>query len=268
MPLVARQGNVREWHFAHLSRGAGATAQNECEYSFFVSVRLMTKQLLGGEMTARLPAYYGPTRPPSYAHPHEGAFRFLVTKEKSITLQNLRTEVPVNGVTVDIQGKVGDYFLAIYLSHKGRPVPEPLRASTGASCGVITISLDRTRSLFRESRRRGSNYRSDLVGFLEDDVDSKEWIYHPRYRQAEQRAEQQAIALMKSRHELQSALHEARRKAPLKASQRVSSPSTSVVFECMICQTAWNGIEESASACSKCDTHLFRRVRQRIHDAT
>lgn len=267
MPLVARQGRIREWHFAHLSRDARAIAQRECEYSFFVSVKLMAKQLLGEEMTLRLPAYYGSTHPPSFARPREGAFRFLVTKARSITLGDLQTDVSVDGVTVDIQGNVGDYSLAIYLAHKGRPVPASLRASVDPSCGIIAISLDRTRILFRESRRRGSNYRTDLVGFLADDLDSKQWVYHPRNSQAEQQAEQQALAVLKSRHELQSALREARGGTGLKSGREVASTRTCVVFECMICRITWSGIEESASACPKCATHLFRRVKQRIHGA-
>jgi len=224
----------------------------------------MAKQLLGGEMTVSLPAYYGPTHPPSYAHPREEALRFLVTKERSITLRDLRTDVPVNGVTVDIQGKIGNYYLAIYLTHNGRPIPESLRECANPSWGVIAISLDRTRILFRESRRRDSNYRTELIGFLADDLDSKQWVYHPRYR----RAEQKALAVLKASQKLLSVQYATQEKPALKAPREVVSTRTSVVFECVMCRTIWRGVEESASACPKCNTHLYRRVKQRIHDAT
>lgn len=265
MPLVARQGSVREWHFAHQSRGASATAQRECEYSFFVSVRLMAKQLLEGKMTVSLPALYGHTHSLSYAHPREVAREFLVTEASSVTLRDLQTDVPVNGVTVDIQGKVGNYSLAIYLAYKGRPVPDLLRNSTNQSCGIIAISLDRTRILFRDLRqRRNSNYRTELVGFLADDLDSKEWVYHPRYHWVEQKA----IAALEASQNLLSARNATREEAAPILPREAGPIRTSVVFECVMCQTTWNGIEESSSPCPKCNTHLYRRVKQRICDAT
>ena len=152
MPLVARQGPIRDWHFAHLSRGEGAAVQRECKYSFLVSVRLMAKQLLGKEMTVRLPAYYGQTHLAPNSHSRE-PIRFLVTEASSVAVRNLQTDTPVNGVTVDMLGKVGDYELAIYLQHKGRPVPDALGECTSESCGIIAISLDQTRDLFSRSDR-------------------------------------------------------------------------------------------------------------------
>jgi len=43
--LIARKGEVNQWHFAHASRGMGGEEIRPCELSFFVSVALMAKQM-------------------------------------------------------------------------------------------------------------------------------------------------------------------------------------------------------------------------------
>ena len=63
-PLVARQGEVREWHFAHFTGGISSPTERPCEFSFYVSVRMMARQLLDRELTISLPAYYGVTKEP------------------------------------------------------------------------------------------------------------------------------------------------------------------------------------------------------------
>ena len=54
-PLTARQGEQKEWHFAHQSRGVHAETKNECEYSFAVSVRLMIRQLAANGLELLVP---------------------------------------------------------------------------------------------------------------------------------------------------------------------------------------------------------------------
>ena len=270
MPLIARQGNVREWHFAHHSRTAGASIERECEYSFFVSVRLMAKQLLGSEFTVSLPAYYGPTHPPLYAPPREGTFRFLVTQASQIVLQNLRTDASLAGVTIDISGKVGEYELAIYLTHPGRPISEALGEEASRSHGVIALSLDRTRALFRALRRRTESYRSVLTHFLANDIASKTWVYHPRYRQVEQKA---LIALKATQnHQLGRQIltppDTMQIRRAMESRGKGDLTNRIILFECVMCRATWRGAEESASACPKCKTHLYRRVKHQGADST
>ena len=45
-PLVAKnQGNDRVWHFSHAQKVVYDKTKSECEYSDYVSIALMTKQL-------------------------------------------------------------------------------------------------------------------------------------------------------------------------------------------------------------------------------
>ena len=58
-PLIARKGDIKEWHFAHKSQARRIKKNTEkpCDMSFAVSVRLMAKQLFEGGARMLLPKY-------------------------------------------------------------------------------------------------------------------------------------------------------------------------------------------------------------------
>jgi competence CoiA-like predicted nuclease len=58
-PLEARQGDINVWHFAHSSKKVYQKTKNECEYSFYLSVRLMARQLIGKQIILSLPECKG-----------------------------------------------------------------------------------------------------------------------------------------------------------------------------------------------------------------
>ena len=147
------------------------------------------------------------------------------------------------------------YEFAIYLTHHGRPVPEPLRHVTDGKYGIIALSLDRTREIFSRSKRGGGeHYRTTLQRFLSQDLQSKQWIFHPRYKALEKKA--------------LSASYSIGNESTQERGRDLRSASTPVVFECIMCKCTWKGVEESASACPKCETHLYRRVKERGTNAT
>nr|WP_264299516.1 competence protein CoiA family protein [Vibrio navarrensis] len=55
-PLIARQGEEKQWHFAHASRKVEGT-DKECDFSFFVSVRMMARQVIETGIAIVLPEY-------------------------------------------------------------------------------------------------------------------------------------------------------------------------------------------------------------------
>ena len=57
VPLVARQGDIKEWHFAHRSRDASTNVAQRCDYSLFMSIRLMFRQLSIDGIQYRTPEY-------------------------------------------------------------------------------------------------------------------------------------------------------------------------------------------------------------------
>lgn len=174
VPLIAVKGNSREWHFRHNVR-AHSHVENECEYSHFVSMRLMIKQIVGDSLT--------------FITPHYLALNNVVTQSKSITLNDIKKDARFENCTVDILGKVKDYDFILYITHPGRPLPNELRDPENRQCGILEIQLDDWGIHFLNATDETSRSHSESLAWLiSSHVKSKKWIFHPRqgdvYKQA------------------------------------------------------------------------------------
>lgn len=85
--MIARQGSVREWHFAHATKGS--RAERFCEYSALVSIRLMAHQVLadGGKIVV-------PPRP-----------REKVISGREIVFDSIEIDARFEGLAVDVAGQ-------------------------------------------------------------------------------------------------------------------------------------------------------------------
>lgn len=118
VPLVARQGSEKQWHFAHESRGTHEQAREECEYSVYVAIKLMARQLLA----------HGST---SLAMPELTVTESLVDRQfflslsetgtvaraQVLTVEGWRIEETVHGTKVDAIGVVGNHQLALLFDY-------------------------------------------------------------------------------------------------------------------------------------------------------
>lgn len=247
IPLVARHGDINEWHFAHASRNDQSRVERECDFSFYVSVRMMARQMIGRDLTLALPALGGAVEAQIG---YEGPMRvdFRVTEARSITLTDVLVDQNFSGVTVDVVGRVGDYVFVLYFVHPERQVPTALRSPSDARSGVVAISLEPLSSLFREARRGNRSYEDVLREYLHQNIASKTWVYHPLYRSRQAEA--------------QAALDERIRNAESESRFRPASPvrGQSARFECALCAAVWQGIEPTDRDCPRCQTHLYTRV--------
>jgi len=270
-PLIARQGEEKEWHFAHASRKVYSKTQKECEFSFYLSVRMMARQIIGNELDIRLPEYqdsvsqYVPALGYSLHEP------FLVTESKEICLTNVEVETSFGGVAVDIVGYISDFKFVIYFTHPGRIIPQELKSPTDYHCGVISIALDELRSsIFRQAKRENKSYQSALIEYLSNDVSSKHWIFHPRF----QRCHQQAIDRLKEKTKSYPEKGKPHRKRSIRfrdlsisedfnlTAPDVQPTKQRVLFECVICKSQWQGFEPGGEKCPKCNTHLYTTKKE------
>jgi len=185
-PLIARQGNVNQWHFAHASRAVYGKTEEECDYSFYVSVRMMAKQLFSSIRSIKTPEYR------STVGRHEPGFlpidkEFIVTTEKQITFDNVDIETEFEGISVDVVASISGFSLIIYLSHANRQVPEDLKLIKGHQYGVLDLSLSDSYALLYGHSNSGS-FTEALRQYLTDDIRNKQWFYHPKYNDAKQAA--------------------------------------------------------------------------------
>lgn len=233
--LIARHGSLNEWHFAHASKGVAETIEDPCEYSFFLSVRLMARQLTKKSLRFMSPEFNSHISEIDVDTGEIFREPFAVTSRRWITLGGIESEKKVGDVTVDLIGKVGDYSLAIYFAHPGRVAPPIINGLADDICGVLEISIAQIYKPMIIARRNEGSYESALRGFLEEDLSSKRWLYHPRYAEVKKMAE--------------ARLHE---KIELARSKRV----TKVPYRCGQCKQTWIGTM-SNSKCPICDSSLF-----------
>jgi len=274
-PLIARQGEKKEWHFAHASRKVYEKTQKECEFSFYLSVRMMARQIIGNELKIRLPRYTDSVSKiiPDLTRPlHES---FVITESKEIYLTNVAVETNFEGVAVDIVGFIGDFKFSIYFTHPGRAIPQELKSPKDRHCGVISIALDDFRSvIFRQAKNKKQSYQSVLIEYLSNDIASKEWIFHPRF----QRCHQQALERLdlKAKSHIENQKRNGRWSEPaydLSTAERghfTAPPEEQikqrVLFKCVKCNAQWKGWEPGSRVCPKCDTHLFSNSKKYLGD--
>ncbi|MGH8073119.1 MAG: hypothetical protein ACREO4_03470 [Lysobacter sp.] len=243
MPLVAKQGDVKQWHFAHATRGTYQNAQDKCEFSFFVSVRMMARQVIGASLTLDLPPYRGTIERRMTPYSRPTTAEFTVTEASSITLSQVEVEKTFNGVPVDLIGRIADFAFVIYFTHPGRELPEALKAKNllGRRCGVVAVELDELVDLFAKNWGETS-HATTLANFLTHNIESKRWIFHPRYDRA------RALAL------------ERIGQASRTGSEPTPADGTNArrgQFHCVVCQLSWGAVQDGRTVCPKCRSHLY-----------
>lgn len=252
MPLIARRGDVKVWHFAHATRATYTTTQNGCDYSFFVSVRMMARQVIDQSIHLVLPSMEGLV---TVNRPGWRPFQrpYTVTQERTVHLVDARVEQAFGDVIVDVIGLVGDVPLVLYFLHPGRPLPVALMATAQMTgrCGVVLIDLSILQEQFLLRQRSSAESFLDVLrAFLTTDVQHKKWLYHPRNKQMRAQAE---AALLEDvdRHMQHVILAHAAPPAPV-------ARCGNIRYECVLCSERWTGNAQSRT-CPKCREHLYSR---------
>lgn len=169
-PLLARQGDIRVWHFAHAT--SDSSANKVCEYSPLVSIRLMAHQILGDLSEISVPPAPNESR----------------TEPRIVPIQSTMIDARFEESAVDAVATIKDTPLVIYMTYKSRPTPSDLHSPTQKNTGVLEIDLDTIWDLLQNSdfdQFEGSavkkySYSDRLMRLLTEDTSAKSWIYHPR----------------------------------------------------------------------------------------
>ncbi len=241
-PLIARQGEINEWHFAHASRGVFERTEELCEFAFFISVRMMARQVLSTPLPLRLPGFTGQVSASVGGARLEVPFE--VTKASEVTVEALEIETSFHGVPVDALGRVRARPFALYFVHPGRDVPAELYDPPDKSCGVIAITLDSVGAVLLGAESRSQALRQ----FIEADKASKHWLYHPRCQTQKEKAMAELEALKANRPAMQ--FRPTRSKA-WQPSKPIRSPGKAARknFKCALCDARWQDVENNAVGC-------------------
>lgn len=277
-PLIARHGDCNTWHFAHAHKGVYDKTKKECEYSFYLSVRLMARQLIDSKITLGLPEYK------SYVDKFDDGLgysvqeEFIITPEQNITIEEVKVEKVFSGVPVDLVGNISGFQFVIYFTHPNRDVPTELFNPENLKCGVIAVELNLLPMLFSKAKKDEKTYKEVLKTFLSSNHDSKRWIFHPNYK----RHEIAALETLEESIKKEKKLRE-KRNTPFKfatstnTSQNISKTSLidaavdsyiqekkkniQAEFECIMCKTSWLGDSGSVNVCPECGEHLYSKQK-------
>jgi hypothetical protein len=274
-PLIARQGVQKEWHFAHASRAVYSETKSECEFSFYVSVRLMARQLIGDRLSIKLPEYRDHIDKYLADSDQWISIAFTVTEQQTLALSAVEVEKTFAGVPVDVHGKVNGFSFVIYFTHPGREVPPELCSPNTSKCGIIAISLSGLSRLFGSWRESTHSYYALLSEYLENDIASKRWIYHPRYKgcreKARQELQQKALAPQRP-YNVPRTIPEGSSIAPMARDNSLAIEATAqppkrlARFECVVCHTTWQDWVPGGNACPRCDTHLYSVLKEYLDE--
>jgi len=271
-PLIARKGNKKIWHLAHDSGSEIVQKLEKCTYSFFVSARMMARQLIGDSLEVALPDYeiVLSEKGPQSDYPVHVSER--VTSSRRVQLSDVvmdvdvDVDVDVNGQRFDILGYVGGHALAFIITHPGREGIGRSGDHEGCESGIVAIALDGLKDEFRKQQSPDYSYGDILANYISNDTRSKKWISHPRRQQAEEKA----------REKLNKALREAGRatRQERKASKGQSAFNENILAElervekadisekkfqyvCRLCNSSWVGVGNAEATCKQCNNTLL-----------
>ena len=253
-PLIARKGTKKVWHFAHDSKSEIRNQLEKCNYSFFVSARMMALQLVGEQLTINLPASE------VTLSEHNISITETVTQSRQVQIENISLNRKISGVNVDLLGNIDGYALAIIFGHPGREKPGEIVEILGEKVGVVEISLDTVKDKFVAIGASENTFSEILYDFIADDFPSKRWLYHPRYQQVIEIAKSKLSDKLQSERkrieqrtlDINSIDFDGLNKFPASDNLEIRFK-----FDCRLCNSSWTGIGNVEAECKKCGSSLL-----------
>lgn len=179
LPLIANQGEDKAWHFSHNTRGHDREVARECDYSFYVSLAAMVKQIMREGLPVKLPEFRPVLKYPPH---HRDAVQssVLVTHQTTFEPTGIEIDVEVNGHICDLVLWHNEHRLAIFLVHPEKHAPQMMsEALRDPRVGVLELDLTGMGAHYGQLRV-GEVFKEEVKRYLQESLASKRWIYHPR----------------------------------------------------------------------------------------
>lgn len=260
-PLIARQGELKEWHFAHRSQKIHDKTRQECDFSFALSVRLMIRQLAEKGLTLKTPGLKREIYAFSKFTQQSKTFVYHVAKESTLKLENINVGVSFSGVQVDILGLIKAVPFVLYVTYKGRSVPDELMHPCESMCGILELNVEGIPDLFKEAKQ--GKYIEALRHYIEDTFIGKKWIYHPREEKALEKVKyDKECWLTQQLHNRGPIIIKSRdTQVPQGSAYLLPEPKMKPIevlpfrdYTCVICKNQWHS---NSRVCEKCGTQIY-----------
>lgn len=236
--VIARQGDINQWHFAHDNKGA-EPPKSLCEISFYVCCkRFVIEQLIKNEtLTLSTPCY---TVSEKQLISSGGSFKsktasMAVTEEKVLTVDGFTRDG-----NFDLAVLIGSHNIDVILDHPERSLAN---ISPGTNA-ILSVDLRFIANRYDEVRSAPGLIQKAVIDLFSIDVDHKHWLFHPREVSVRARLLEQ-LRSKKDDHEVKEERLSA---APIAEPQNV---------RCTMCNTSWIWITGEPYSCVTCNTHLY-----------
>ncbi len=247
--LTARHGEKNEWHFAHKVKKSHNSTKVPCDFSFYVSVRMMIRQISQAGLDLKIPLLKIPSQ--IYDENKKNILPDImhVVRTQDINLQEIRIGEKFSGVVVDVLASVGGYPFVIFVSYKDRPVPIELFDPKESKAGVIEFDAKALREAFQKTKN--GQYLEALEHFLKNEEEGKSWVYHPRFKAVERKA------LIQSEKAKKQKILAIRKAGPPKDWGTSKSPTSTAygfknsIYLCNNCSCKW---KSNVAVCPHCGT--------------
>jgi hypothetical protein len=236
--VVARQGAINQWHFAHDSKGM-VPPHSLCEISFYVCCkRFVIEQLIKSEaLTLTTPGY-------SVSEKQLVSTGGLL---KSISASSVVTEARTLTINrfgrdgrFDVAASIGAHIIDIILDY---PERSPAYNFADANA-VLVVDLKFIADRYEGVRAAPALIQQAVIDLISSDVKHKRWIFHPR-----------EISVRARLHEK---LNEKLKQAQSLGKQSGISPTPkSQTAICKMCNEEWYWTGGEPLVCKTCNTHLF-----------
>lgn len=191
LPLKKNACKEKVDHFSHHTRQQQEKVKKDCEYSFWVALATMARQLLGGGGRLQTPAFErvmhypdsigADRRPPLYR-------MATIAKASSISFapDDIAVSSVFDGALADAVIKVSGVSIVVVLVHPEREWSwaESLR---GEKTCVLKIDLAGLDKVYAELRGADS-FKERIRRRLFDETFGKIWLFHHRQEAQEQKA--------------------------------------------------------------------------------
>lgn len=231
-PLIAKQGQVNDWHFSHDPKFDSVFERTKCEISWSVAIKLMIIQLLKAGNSIYLPSY--------------------IKEESNVEYQSTSTDNSPFDIVLHIEGSA----LGVIFTPKKPLTNEEYKESIVD--GVIQFNTQKIKE--RYEMVTFDSITSYLNHVISKAANFKTWIYHHRENKVNEAIE--AREKLKNRHALQIINKQSNQAAqPESTISNTIKPiqkTTKTQFHCSRCNITYQGELPGPNSCPECESHLYR----------
>lgn len=260
IPLVARKGDVNEWHFAHDSKFIEKEQKHTCDFSWEIALKMMLKQLLMKGDKIFLPNYNVEYSAGGYQNSSQ---QLLVTTSAQVSYQKPILNKFGCDIVLDVQSK---NLGIVFNSRKNK------RKASSSSMEVATelvglIAIDVNDFAFNENEKVTKHWLDFLKVSIETQAKAKFWLYHAREKMVLEKAQEKAEAerqqrakeqekYRKTRFQYKNSNTKVKKAKEAKKAKKVKV--TYIDWHCIDCEHTYKGESIGLNPCPKCNSYLYR----------